>query len=157
LNHQREPEARDLASLNWRVICNETHAGALLVPSFETLQVDAEFIDDLLAEIQPTAILIIHRSARQEGSGKAFSAIRARHIEAQTIADRRALSHITGEGCAFKAGAFSEWWQRIARTYSVRANFAGRQRMESTERLSIFKFSSLTKTGRHPATTGRTT
>ncbi len=32
------------------------------------------------------------------------------------------LVAITGEGMRFQVSAFSEWWQRIAKTYNVRAN-----------------------------------
>ena len=117
-------------SIGARVICNEIHPrrNALLgcVLNFETLQVDAEIIDDLLpAEIQPTAILMnppfsatggrVAKHSAQYGARHIESALRRLHKGGRLVA-------ITGEGMRFQVSAFSEWWQRIAKTYNVRAN-----------------------------------
>ena len=117
-------------SIGARVICNETSTrrSALLscVLNFETLQVDAEFIDDLLpAEIQPTAILMNPPFSATGGRVAKHSAqYGARHIESalRRLQTGGRLVAITGEGMRFQVSAFSEWWQRIAKTYNVRAN-----------------------------------
>src|SRR5439155_154478 len=94
--------------------------------NFDTLQLDAEFIDDLLpAEIQPTAILMnppfsatggrVAKHSAQYGARHIESALRRLHKGGRLVA-------ITGEGMRFQVSAFSEWWQRIAKTYNVRAN-----------------------------------
>jgi hypothetical protein len=117
-------------SIGARVICNEIHPrrNALLgcVLNFETLQVDAEFIDDLLPpEIQPTAILMNPPFSATGGRVAKHSAqYGARHIESalRRLQTGGRLVAITGEGMRFQVSAFSEWWQRIAKTYNVRAN-----------------------------------
>jgi P-loop containing NTP hydrolase pore-1/C-terminal domain on Strawberry notch homologue len=113
-----------------RVICNEIcpRRNALLgcVLNFETLQVDAEFIDDLLpADIQPTAILMNPPFSATGGRVAKHSAqYGARHIESalRRLQPGGRLVAITGEGMRFQVSAFSQWWQRIAKTYNVRAN-----------------------------------
>ncbi len=117
-------------SIGAQVICNEIcpRRNALLacVLNFNTLQLDAEFIDDLLpAEIQPTAILMnppfsatggrVAKHSAQYGARHIESALRRLHKGGRLVA-------ITGEGMRFQVSAFSEWWQRIAKTYNVRAN-----------------------------------
>jgi 16S rRNA G1207 methylase RsmC len=117
-------------SIGAQIICNEINPrrNALLTQElgFETYQLDAEIIDDLLpAEIQPTAILMNPPFSATGGRVAKHSAhYGARHIESAL----RRLQHggrlvaITGEGMRFQVSAFSEWWQRIAKTYNVRAN-----------------------------------
>ncbi|HYX29129.1 MAG TPA: strawberry notch family protein, partial [Pyrinomonadaceae bacterium] len=117
-------------SIGAKVICNEicTRRNALLgcVLNFETLSVDAEFIDDLLpAEIQPTAILMNPPFSATGGRVAKHSAqYGARHIESalRRLQTGGRLVAITGEGMRFQVSAFSERWQRIAKTYNVRAN-----------------------------------
>src|SRR5947209_3893231 len=117
-------------SIGARVICNEIHPrrNALLgcVLNFETLQVDAEFIDDLLpTDIQPTAILMNPPFSATGGRVAKHSAqYGARHIEGalRRLQTGGRLVAITGEGMRFQVSAFSEWWQRIAKSYNVRAN-----------------------------------
>src|SRR5712691_9641359 len=117
-------------SIGARVICNEIHPrrNALLgcVLNFDTLQVDAEFIDDLLpAEIRPTAILMNPPFSATGGRVAKHSAqYGARHIESalRRLQKGGRLVAITGEGMRFQVSAFSEWWQRIAKSYNVRAN-----------------------------------
>jgi len=117
-------------SIGARVICNETSTrrNALLscVLNLETLQVDAEFIDDLLpADTQPTAILMNPPFSATGGRVAKHSAqYGARHIESalRRLQTGGRLVAITGEGMRFQVSAFSEWWQRIAKTYNVRAN-----------------------------------
>ena len=48
----------------------------------------------------------------------------ARHIESalRRLQQGGRLVAITGEGMRFQVSAFSEWWQRIAKAYNVRAN-----------------------------------
>ena len=96
-------------SIGARVICNEIHPrrNALLgcVLNFETLQVDAEFIDDLLpAEIQPTAILMNPPFSATGGRVAKHSAqYGARHIESalRRLQTGGRLVAITGEGMRF--------------------------------------------------------
>src|SRR5258708_5526182 len=123
---------RDLAALNWRTnICNEINSRrrALLTNElgFQTHEVDAEIIDDLLpAKIQPTAVLMNPPFSATGGRVAKHSAqYGARHIESalRRLQQGGRLVAITGEGMRFQVSAFSEWWQRIAKTtYNVRAN-----------------------------------
>jgi protein strawberry notch len=113
-----------------QIICNEINPrrNALLRQElcFETYQLDAEIIDDLLpAEIQPTAILMNPPFSATGGRVAKHSAqYGARHIESalRRLQTGGRLVAITGEGMRFQVSAFSEWWQRIAKTYNVRAN-----------------------------------
>ncbi len=117
-------------SIGAQSICNEINPrrNALLTQElgFETYQLDAEIIDDLLpADIQPTAILMNPPFSATGGRvAKHSTHYGARHIESAL----RRLQHggrlvaISGEGMRFQVSAFSAWWQRIAKTYNVRAN-----------------------------------
>src|ERR1700704_6560654 len=117
-------------SIGAQIICNEINPrrNALLRQElgFETYQLDAEIIDDLLpAEIQPTAILMNPPFSATGGRVAKHSALYgARHIESalRRLQQGGRLVAITGEGLRFQVSAFSEWWQRIANAYNVRAN-----------------------------------
>lgn len=117
-------------SIGAQSICNEINPrrNALLKQElgFETYQLDAEIIDDLLsAEIQPTAILMNPPFSATGGRVAKHSAhYGARHIETalRRLQQGGRLVAISGEGMRFQVSAFSEWWQRIANAYNVRAN-----------------------------------
>jgi hypothetical protein len=117
-------------SIGAQIICNEINARrrALLIHElgFQTDEVDAEIIDDLLpAEIQPTAVLMNPPFSATGGRVAKHSAqYGARHIESalRRLQKGGRLVAITGEGMRFQVSAFSEWWQRIAKSYNVRAN-----------------------------------
>ena len=113
-----------------KVICNEIspRRNALLscVFNFETLPLDAEFIDDLLpADIQPTAILMnppfsstggrVTRNSSVYGANHLGSALRR-------LKDGGRLVAILGEAMSFHHANF-QWWQRIACLANIRANF----------------------------------
>ena len=114
-----------------RVVCNEINARrrALLCDElhFETHGVDGEIIDDLLpAEIEPTAILMNPPFSATGGRVVQHRTLYgARHIESalRRLQDGGRLVAIVGEGMSFHRPTFTEWWQRIARLYHVRANF----------------------------------
>src|SRR5258705_1239381 len=93
---------------------------------FETYQLDADILDDLFpAGIQPTAILMNPPFRATGGRVAKHSAhYGARHIESalRRLQQGGRLVAITGEGMRFQVSAFSEWWQRIAKAYNVRAN-----------------------------------
>ena len=118
-------------SIGARVVCNEINPRrrALLIEElgFETYGVDAEIIDDLLSpEVQPTLILM--NSPFSATGGRVVqhrSLYGARHIETalRRLQEGGRLVSIVGEGMSFEHSTFSEWWQRIAKTYNVRANF----------------------------------
>ena len=113
-----------------RVICNEIspRRNALLscALNFETLPLDAEFIDDLLsAEIKPTAVLMnppfsstggrVVRNSAVYGANHLGSALRRLQSGGRLVA-------ILGEAMSFHH-ANVEWWQRIACLCNIRANF----------------------------------
>ena len=94
--------------------------------NFETLPLDAEFIDDLLpADIQPTAILMnppfsstggrVARNSSVYGANHLGSALRR-------LKDGGRLVAILGEAMSFHHANF-QWWQRIACLCNIRANF----------------------------------
>jgi hypothetical protein len=113
------------------VICNEINARrrALIIGElgFEAYGVDAEIIDDLLpAEIQPTLILMNPPFSATGGRVVQHRSIYgAKQIESalRRLQQGGRLVSIAGEGMSFEHPVFAEWWQRIARTYNVRANF----------------------------------
>ncbi len=117
-------------SLGATIICNEINSRrrALLTQTlaFETYNFDAEIIDDLLpAEIQPTAILMNPPFSATGGRVVKHSArYGARHIESalRRLRDGGRLVAIAGEGMNFTCSAMTEWWQRVARSYNIRAN-----------------------------------
>ncbi|MCU1266182.1 MAG: primase traC (modular protein) [Acidobacteria bacterium] len=117
-------------SIGAQIICNEINPRrrALLTQelSFATHQLDAEIVDDLLpAQIQPTAILMNPPFSATGGRVAKHSAhYGARHIESalRRLKQGGRLVAIAGEGMSFHRAAFSEWWQRIASAYNVRAN-----------------------------------
>jgi hypothetical protein len=118
-------------SIGARVICNEINPRrrALLIEElgFETFAVDAEIIDDLLpTEIQPTAVLMNPPFSATGGRVvKHRSIYGAKQIESalRRLQQGGRLVSIAGEGMSFHHSSFSQWWQRIAREYNVRANF----------------------------------
>ncbi len=118
-------------SIGARVLCNEINARrrALLIEElgFETFDVDAEILDDLLpAEVQPTAILMNPPFSATGGRVVQHRTLYgARHIESalRRLQEGGRLVAIVSEGMSFERPTFAEWWQRIARLYNVRANF----------------------------------
>lgn len=132
-----EPSAGTASLALWpraigaRVICNEINPRrrALLIEElgFETFGVDAEILDDLLpAEVQPTAILMNPPFSATGGRVVQHRSLYgARHIETslRRLREGGRLVSIVGEGMSFHRPSFTEWWQRIAREYNVRANF----------------------------------
>jgi predicted RNA methylase len=118
-------------SIGARVVCNEINARrrALLIEElgFQVYGIDAEIIDDLLpAEIQPTLILMNPPFSATGGRVvKHRSIYGAKQIESalRRLQEGGRLVSIAGEGMSFEHPTFSEWWQRIARAYNVRANF----------------------------------
>ena len=86
--------------------------------NFDTLPLDAEFIDDLLpAEIQPTAVLMnlpfsstggrVLRNNPVYGANHVGSALRRLQQGGRLVA-------IVGEAMSFHHVKCSQWWQRIA-------------------------------------------
>jgi hypothetical protein len=118
-------------SIGARVLCNEINPRrrALLIEElgFETFAVDAEIIDDLLpADIQPTAVLMNPPFSATGGRVVHHRSLYgAKHIETalRRLQEGGRLVSIVGEGMSFHHSSFSQWWQRIAREYNVRANF----------------------------------
>ena len=114
-----------------KVVCNEIHPKrrALLenelgFPSFE---IDAELIDDLLpAEISPTVVLM---NPPFSATGGRVVEHHARfgllHIESalHRLSEGGRLVAIAGESLAFQRPGVTGWWQKIAASYCVRANF----------------------------------
>ncbi|MGI8839028.1 MAG: strawberry notch-like NTP hydrolase domain-containing protein [Pyrinomonadaceae bacterium] len=113
-----------------KVICNEIspRRNSLLrcALNFDTLPLDAEFIDDLLpAEIQPTAVLMNPPFSSTGGRVARNSAVYgANHLGSalRRLRDGGRLVAILGEAMSFHHANF-EWWQRIACLCNIRANF----------------------------------
>jgi len=113
-----------------RVVCNEINPRrrAMLreLLGFETHDVDAEILHDVLAEeIQPTGILMNPPFSATGGRVVRHSAAYgARHIESalRRLESGGRLVAICGESMAFTHPAFSQWWREIASAYNVRAN-----------------------------------
>jgi predicted RNA methylase len=113
-----------------RVICNETglRRFALLrcVLNFDTLPLDAEFIDDLLpVEVQPTAVLMNPPFSSTSGRVKSTNPVYgARHVASalRRLKEGGRLVAIVSEAMSFHHSSFSEWWQRIACLCNIRAN-----------------------------------
>jgi predicted RNA methylase len=113
-----------------RVICNEINPrrNSLLscALNFDTLPLDAEFIDDLLpADIQPTAVLMNPPFSSTGGRvAKNNPLYGARHVASalRRLQSGGRLVAIVGEAMSFHHANFSEWWQRIACLCNVRAN-----------------------------------
>lgn len=117
-------------SIGATTVCNEInsrrHALLTQALAFETYNLDAEIIDDLLpAEIQPTAVLMNPPFSATGGRVVKHSArFGARHIESalRRLGNGGRLVAIAGEGMNFTCSAMTAWWQRIANGYNVRAN-----------------------------------
>ncbi|HET8887576.1 MAG TPA: strawberry notch family protein [Candidatus Angelobacter sp.] len=113
------------------VICNEINPRrrALLkdVLGFETTNLDAEMIDDVLpAEIMPTAVLM---NPPFTGTGGRVVMHRNKygllHIDSalRRLRDGGRLVAIASEAVAFSRPGVTGWWQQIAMKYAIRANF----------------------------------
>ena len=113
------------------VVCNEVNLRrrALLEKElgFQTTNVDAELLDDLLpAEISPTVILMNPPFSATGGRVVQHHAkFGLRHIESalHRLSEGGRLVAIAGEGVAFKRPGIGGWWQKIAASYCIRANF----------------------------------
>jgi predicted RNA methylase len=118
-------------SFGARVVCNEINPRrrALLTTElgFETYDVDAEIIDDVLpAEIRPTLVLMNPPFTATGGRVVQHHAkYGLRHIESalRRLSEGGRLVAIAGENVAFQRSAVTGWWQKMAATYNVRANF----------------------------------
>jgi len=118
-------------SLGVRVVCNEINPRrrALLTTElgFETYDVDAEIIDDVLpSEIRPTLVLMNPPFTATGGRVVQHHArYGLRHIESalRRLSEGGRLVAIAGENVAFQRSAVTGWWQKVAATYNVRANF----------------------------------
>lgn len=118
-------------SLGARVVCNEINPRrrTLLTDElgFETYAVDAEMIDDVLPlEIRPTAILMNPPFTATGGRvAQHHSKYGQQHIESalRRLSEGGRLVAIAGESVSFERSAVTGWWQKIAATYNVRANF----------------------------------
>jgi len=117
-------------SIGAKVICNEInprrHALLGCVFNFDTLPLDAEFIDDLLpADIQPTAVLMNPPFSSTGGRVARHNAIYgANHVASalRRLSDGGRLVAIVSEAMSFHHPSFSARWQRIASLCHVRAN-----------------------------------
>ncbi|MDX6528498.1 MAG: hypothetical protein QOH41_788 [Blastocatellia bacterium] len=113
-----------------KVICNETSLRrfSLLrcVLNFDSLPLDAEFIDDLLpTEIQPTAVLMNPPFSSTSGRvTKTNPLYGGRHVASalRRLKEGGRLVAIVSEAMSFHHPSFSEWWQRIACLCNIRAN-----------------------------------
>jgi hypothetical protein len=112
------------------IICNEINPRrrALLEEAlgFETMNLDAEMIDDVLpAEITPTVVLM---NPPFTGTGGRVVMHRNKygllHIDSalRRLRDGGRLVAITSEAVAFSRPGVTGWWQQIAMKYAVRAN-----------------------------------
>jgi hypothetical protein len=118
-------------SMGLRVICNEINERrrALLQTELglETHAVDAEMLNDVLpAEIRPTVILMNPPFTATGGRvTQHHGKYGLRHIESalQRLAEGGRLVAIAGENLSFERPAFTGWWQKIAGSYNVRANY----------------------------------
>jgi predicted RNA methylase len=118
-------------SFGARVVCNEINPRrrALLTTElgFETYDVDAEIIDDVLpSEIRPTLVLMNPPFTATGGRVVQHHAkYGLRHIESalRRLSEGGRLVAIAGENVAFQRSAVTGWWQKMAATYNVRANF----------------------------------
>src|SRR5882724_8611755 len=117
-------------SFGARVVCNEINPRrrALLTTElgFETHDVDAEMIDDVLpAEIRPTVVLMNPPFTATGGRVVQHHAkYGLSHIESalRRLSEGGRLVAIAGENVAFQRSGVTGWWQKIAATYNVRAN-----------------------------------
>jgi len=102
--------------------------GLLEMQGFDTTDVDAEFIDDLLPEsIQPTAVLMNPPFSATGGRVKRHdSKFGARHVEEalKRLAPGGRLVAIVSEGMAMDKSKMREWWNKILSEHNVRANIS---------------------------------
>ena len=118
-------------SIGARVVCNEINARrqALLSSElgFDTHNVDAEILDDLLpAEIRPTVVLMNPPFTATGGRVvQHHGKYGLRHVESalRRLQDGGRLVAVAGENLSFERPSFTGWWQRVAASYQVRANF----------------------------------
>jgi predicted RNA methylase len=114
-----------------RVVCNEISPRRRMlldqILGFETHDVDAEFIHDLLdTEIRPTAVLMNPPFSATGGRVSANRMIYgARHVEGalRRMQQGGRLVAIASEAMSFTRPAFTDWWKVLTATYRVRANF----------------------------------
>jgi predicted RNA methylase len=112
------------------LVCNEIserRRALLALLGYESFDVDAEFIDDLLpAEIKPLGVLMNPPFSSTAGRTQRHDTIfGANHIESalRRLEKSGRLVAISTAAMAMGATKFSEWWQRIAHRYNVRANY----------------------------------
>jgi hypothetical protein len=100
--------------------------GLLKYLGFDTTNVDAEILNDVLPEnIKPTKVVMNPPFSATAGRVKANKTeYGARHIESalKRLQDGGRLVGIVGEGMALDRVTFGKWWKDIASKYNVRAN-----------------------------------
>jgi len=114
-----------------RVICNEISPRRIALLrdelGFETYSLDAEIINDLLpSKLKPTAVLMNPPFSATGGRVVRHKSIYgAKHIESALclLKEGGRLVAIMGEGVSLNRPTFSEWWQKLARLYTIRANY----------------------------------
>jgi predicted RNA methylase len=114
-----------------KVVCNEITGRrcSLLknVLGFESYSVNAELINDLLpTEISPTLVLMNPPFTATGGRVVQHHAkYGLNHIESalHRLSQNGRLVAISGENMSFRRSGSIGWWQKIASTYNVRANF----------------------------------
>jgi hypothetical protein len=113
------------------VITNEIdprRRALLQAQGFETTNVDAQFLADLLPEeIQPTAILMNPPFSATGGrAARHDSKYGAEHVEDALLrlAPGGRLVAIVSEGMALDKAKMQKWWEKILGKYNVRANIS---------------------------------
>lgn len=126
------------------VFCNELderRRRVLALLGFDSTDYDAEFIDDFLPEdIKPKGVLMNPPFSSTSGRVvKHDTMYGARHVESalKRLEPGGRLVAITSAAMSMKAPKFSEWWQKIARTYNVRANFTVAGRVYAKQGTSV--------------------
>ncbi len=112
-----------------KVTANETaprRAQLLRDQGFETTEHDAEFLHSVMPiEIQPD-IIVMNPPFSATGGRTVSHATKygAKHLKEALARLREGgrLVAIVGQGMAYNRPAFSEWWNRIADQYNIRAN-----------------------------------
>jgi protein strawberry notch len=113
-----------------KVVCNEINdrrRDLLDFLGFKTYAVNAEIVDDVLpADIVPNCVLMnppftatggrVVQHHRKYGLNHIESALRR-------LAPNGRMVAIAGENLSFERSGATGWWQKVASTYNVRANF----------------------------------